>query len=49
MDNTGLDERQPGYCVFGKVVKGMDVMDKLRQGDRIKSIRLAAEKNSKKK
>jgi cyclophilin family peptidyl-prolyl cis-trans isomerase len=28
-----------GYCVFGKVVKGTDVMDAIQQGDRIKSIR----------
>jgi len=29
------------YCVFGKVVQGMDKIDQIRQGDRIKSIRLA--------
>ena len=30
-DNTTLDftERNPGYCVFGKVIKGMDVVDKI--------------------
>ena len=30
-DNLQLDftERNPGYCVFGKVVKGMDVVDKI--------------------
>lgn len=31
-----------GYCVFGKVVKGQDVMDKIHQGDRIKSIRVVS-------
>ena len=34
-DNTFLDFRNPstqgwGYCVFGKVVEGMDVVDKIR-------------------
>ena len=30
-DNLQLDftESNPGYCVFGKVVKGMDVVDKI--------------------
>jgi len=30
-DNVQLDftERTPGYCVFGKVTKGMDVVDKI--------------------
>jgi cyclophilin family peptidyl-prolyl cis-trans isomerase len=28
------------YCVFGKVVKGLDVVDKIQQGDRISSIRV---------
>ena len=30
-DNTTLDftERNPGYCIFGKVTKGMDVVDKI--------------------
>ena len=35
-DNSFLDFRAPtpqhfGYCVFGKVTKGMDVVDKIRQ------------------
>ncbi len=32
-DNTFLDRRgdtQPGYCVFGKVIEGMDVVDKIK-------------------
>lgn len=28
------------YCVFGKVVQGLDVMDNIAQGDRITSIRV---------
>ena len=30
-DNTSLDfsEKNPGYCVFGKVIKGMDAVDKI--------------------
>jgi cyclophilin family peptidyl-prolyl cis-trans isomerase len=28
------------YCVFGKVVKGMEALGKIRQGDRIKSVRV---------
>lgn len=34
-NNTGLNAPQPdgyGYAVFGKVVSGMDVIDKIRQG-----------------
>jgi cyclophilin family peptidyl-prolyl cis-trans isomerase len=32
VDNRALDANQlsPGYCVFGKVVEGMDVVDKVR-------------------
>ena len=29
-----------GYAVFGKVVEGMDVVDAIRQGDGIRSIRI---------
>ncbi len=29
-DNTGLDDRRSPYCVFGKVVEGMDVVDKIK-------------------
>jgi peptidyl-prolyl cis-trans isomerase B (cyclophilin B) len=29
-DNGGLDDRRSPYCVFGKVVKGMDVVDKIK-------------------
>jgi cyclophilin family peptidyl-prolyl cis-trans isomerase len=35
--NHNLDE---SYCVFGRVVQGLDVMDAIRQGDKIKSIRV---------
>lgn len=34
--NHNLDGQ---YCVFGKVTKGLDVMDKIAIGDRIKSVR----------
>lgn len=32
VDNKGLDksDRNPGYCVFGKVTVGMDVVDKIK-------------------
>jgi peptidyl-prolyl cis-trans isomerase B (cyclophilin B) len=30
------------YCVFGVVVQGLDVMDKISQGDRITSIRIVS-------
>ena len=29
LDNTGTDPRSYGYAVFGKVVEGMDVVDKI--------------------
>jgi peptidyl-prolyl cis-trans isomerase B (cyclophilin B) len=29
-DNRGLDDRHSPYCVFGKVVEGMDVVDKIK-------------------
>ena len=29
-DNAGLDDRRSPYCVFGKVVEGMDVVDKIK-------------------
>ncbi|MBJ7496169.1 MAG: peptidylprolyl isomerase, partial [Gemmataceae bacterium] len=29
VDNAKLD--QPKYCVFGKVIDGMDVVDKIRK------------------
>lgn len=35
-DNQRLDA---GYCAFGKVTKGIEIMDKLRQGDKIISIK----------
>jgi cyclophilin family peptidyl-prolyl cis-trans isomerase len=33
VDNTKLDrtDTNPGYCVFGRVVEGMDVVDKIRK------------------
>jgi peptidyl-prolyl cis-trans isomerase B (cyclophilin B) len=46
VDNTRLDA---GYCVFGKVIKGEDVMMKLRQGDKIESVRIVKAKPVKKK
>jgi peptidyl-prolyl cis-trans isomerase B (cyclophilin B) len=30
VDNSGLDDRRSPYCVFGKVVEGMDVVDKIK-------------------
>ncbi len=35
--NHTLDQ---SYCVFGKILKGVDVMDKIEQGDRIVSMRI---------
>jgi cyclophilin family peptidyl-prolyl cis-trans isomerase len=35
-DNHRLDNQ---YTVFGKVIQGLDIMDAIRQGDRIKSFR----------
>ena len=29
-DNGGLDDRRSPYCVFGKVVEGMDVVEKIK-------------------
>jgi peptidyl-prolyl cis-trans isomerase B (cyclophilin B) len=43
VDNHSLDYN---YCVFGKVVKGLDVMDKIELGDRIKSVRVAGKGSS---
>ena len=37
VNNHRLDTQ---YCVFGKVVKGMDVVEKIQQGDKIKSMRV---------
>src|SRR5262245_37412912 len=33
VDNAALDRNgtQPGYCVFGRVVEGIEVVDKIRQ------------------
>lgn len=42
-DNHNLDNL---YCAFGRIVSGMDVMDAIRQGDRIKSIRVAPRSGS---
>ena len=30
VDNEGLDDRRSPYCVFGKVVEGLDVVDKIK-------------------
>ena len=38
VDNLRLDS---GYCVFGKIVKGTEYLDQLRQGDKIRSVRPA--------
>ncbi len=35
-DNLRLDS---GYCSFGKITKGIEIMDKLRQGDKIISVK----------
>ncbi len=48
-NNTRLDgaknrETGGGYCAFGRVTKGLDVMDKLRVGDRIKTVRVIGRK-----
>jgi cyclophilin family peptidyl-prolyl cis-trans isomerase len=32
------------YCVFGRVTKGLDVMDKIELGDRITSLRVTSGK-----
>ena len=39
-DNAMLDQMNPGYCVFGKVVTGLAAMDAIRQGDKIVSLRV---------
>jgi cyclophilin family peptidyl-prolyl cis-trans isomerase len=44
--NHSLDS---GYCCFGKVVKGMDVMDAIRQGDKITSLKVIGAEGGKKK
>ncbi|MBS1709494.1 MAG: peptidylprolyl isomerase [Armatimonadetes bacterium] len=36
-ENTRLDGK---YCVFGKIVKGMDVVDKAKRGDLVLSARI---------
>lgn len=47
-DNSGkLDAL--GYCVFGKVVKGENVMNELRRGDKIESVRILKAKPEPKK
>ncbi len=44
VDNQSLDGQ---YCVFGKVIKGMDVVMKIRQGDRIAFMKVLATRTSK--
>ena len=41
--NHSLDS---GYCAFGKVTKGMEVVDKLAIGDVITSVRLTGDKDA---
>lgn len=36
------------YCVFGKIVKGLDVLDKIQQGDKIVSAHVVTTKPKKK-
>jgi len=38
VDNHRLDTQ---YCVFGKILKGLKVMDSIKQGDRIVSVTLS--------
>ena len=42
--NHSLDS---GYCSFGKITKGLDIMDKLRAGDKIKTVRVITPKKKK--
>ncbi|MCS6776054.1 MAG: peptidylprolyl isomerase [Chloroherpetonaceae bacterium] len=35
------------YCVFGKVIRGLDVMDRIQNGDRIKSVRVLKNRSGK--
>ena len=37
------------YCVFGKVIKGLDVMDSVKQGDKITSVKALSKPGGKKK
>lgn len=43
-ENTPLDNK---YCVFGKIVKGLDVMDKLQKGDKIVTAKLGGPEKGK--
>lgn len=42
--NHSLDAN---YCVFGKVLKGLDVVDKIQQGDRIKTMHVLGKAKTK--
>jgi cyclophilin family peptidyl-prolyl cis-trans isomerase len=33
LDHAGADPRRFGYCVFGRVIEGMDVVDKIKSVD----------------
>jgi len=47
-DNGGLDKPQPdgaGYAVFGKVVDGMDVVDKIKNGETKENPKMRGEKS----
>ena len=40
--------RGPGYVVFGRVVKGMDVVKKIKEGDKMKSVSAKPKRDEKK-
>ena len=41
LDRTSdTNPKEAGYCVFGKVIEGMDVVDAVKQGDKIERVRI---------